>query len=168
MSDNSANAQGSVGQQIGIKPWVLVIPVLLLGLVFLPSAVVIIAGMVPTFVARVVDTSQGKRLSITVGGFNLLGCLYFLHRIWALGQGMEDIKPTLMDSFGWLSALVGAGVGWTVFGFMPTIISKFAEAQTAVRLRSINKDQERLVEEWGELVRGVYGVRPAEKEEGGE
>ncbi|WP_374383822.1 hypothetical protein [Dongia sp.] len=163
MTDNSAPAGGS----IGIKPMVIAIPVLLIALVFLPSAIVIGVGMIPTIVARVVDTSPGKRLTVTVGGFNLLGCLYFLHKIWAAGQGMGDIQPTLMNSFGWLSALVGAGVGWIVFGFMPVIIGKFAETQTALRLRSITKDQERLVEDWGESVRGMYGVHevPAPKDE---
>ena len=120
MSDNSVNAGG----QTGIKPWVIVIPVLLIGLVFLPSAVVMGVGMIPTLVARVVDTSPGKRLSITVGCFNLIGSLYFLHRIWAAGQGMDDIRPTLGDSFGWLCALLGAGIGWVVFGFMPAVIAR--------------------------------------------
>jgi hypothetical protein len=160
MSDN-ANA----GASTGIKPWVLFIPVLLIGLVFLPSAVVVGVGMLPTLVARVVDSSPGKRLSITVGGFNLLGSLYFLNAIWAAGQGMGDIRPTLSDSLGWLSALTGAGVGWVVFGGMPIIIAKIAETQTALRMRHVLKEQDRLVEEWGEPVRGVYGVQPVVKEE---
>jgi hypothetical protein len=162
MSDNSVNAAG----QTGIKPWVVVIPVLLIALIFLPSAVVVGVGMIPTLVARVVDTSPGKRLSITVGGFNLIGSLYFLHLIWAAGQGMEDIRPTLGDSFGWLCALLGAGVGWVVFGFMPAIVGKIAQTQTALRLRTVIKDQDRLVEEWGEAVRGIYGVQEVAKEEG--
>lgn len=159
MSDNSANAPGDAA----IKPWVIIIPVVLLGLVFLPSAVVVGVGMIPTLVARVVDTSPGKRLSITVGGFNLIGCLYFLHRIWAAGQGMEDIQPTLGDSVGWLCALVGAGIGWLVFGGMSAIVGKIAQAQTALRLRNITKEQERLVEEWGETVRGTYAVHEVAK-----
>ena len=163
MSDN-ANA----GAPTGIKAWVLFIPVLLIALIFLPSAVVVGVGMLPTLVARVVDSSPGKRLSITVGGFNLLGSLYFLDAIWAAGQTMGDIRPTLSDSFGWLSALTGAGVGWVVFGGMPIVFAKIAEAQTALRLRTVTKDQERLVEEWGENVRGIYGVKAVAKEEGDE
>jgi hypothetical protein len=159
MSDNSAGAAG----QTGVKPIMIIIPVLLIGLVFLPSAVVVGVGMLPTLVARVVDTSPGKRLTITVGGFNLIGCLYFLHHIWAAGQGMDDIRPTLGDSLGWLSALTGAGVGWIVFGCMPAIFGKIAATQTALRVRSVTKEQDRLVEEWGEAVRGVYGVQVVEE-----
>lgn len=159
----NAKAGRQSGEQWGIKPWVLFVPVFLIGLVFLPSSVVIGAGMLPTVVARVVDSSLGKRLSITVGCFNFIGCLYFLDSIWAAGQGMGDIRPTLSDSLGWLSALTGAGVGWTVFGGMPIIFAKIAEAQTALRLHSIGKDQDRLVEDWGEPVRGVYGLKTVEK-----
>lgn len=155
----NANTGRRTGEQIGIKPWVLFIPVFLIGLIFLPSAVVVGIGMLPTLVARVVDSSLGKRLSITVGGFNLIGALYFLNSIWAAGQGMDDIQPTLSDSWGWLSALSGAGAGWIVFGGMPVVVAKIAEAQTALRLHSVTKDQDRLVEEWGESVRGAYGVK---------
>ena len=74
----------------------------------------------------------------------------------------------LGDSFGWLAALVGAGMGWVVFGSMPSIIAQIARTQTAVRLRRITGDQDRLVKEWGESVRGIYGVQVAVKEEGEE
>lgn len=163
MADN-ANTN-AVQAQLGFKPWILAVPLLLIGLVFLPSAAVIGVGMIPTLVARVVDTSRGKRLSITVGAANLVGCLYFLHRIWALGHNVSDIPTVLKDSVGWLSALSGAGVGWLIFGTMPIIVGQIARTQTAVRLRRVNGDQERLVKEWGEAVRGVYGVKVVEPEE---
>lgn len=167
MADNSkANSGAAVG--LGVKPWVVVVPVVLIGLIFLPSAAVICAGMVPTLVARLVDSSPGRRLSITVGSLNLVGCLYFLDRIWAAGHSVGDIQVVLADSFGWLAALVGAGAGWVIFGAMPLVIGKVAETQTALRLRRITGDQERLVKEWGESVRGIYGVKVAPKDEGGE
>jgi hypothetical protein len=163
MSDNAGMGAGG---EVSVKSWVLIVPVVLIGLLFLPSAIVIGVGMAPTLVARVVDTSPGRRLTVTVGGFNLVGCLYFLNRIWSLGQGMGDIQITLSDTFGWLCALLGAGVGWVVFGIMPAIVGKIAETQTLLRVRGISKDQERLVEDWGEPVRGIYAVRAVAKEEG--
>jgi hypothetical protein len=156
------NANANLGTQLGIKPWVLFVPVLLIGLVFLPSTAVIGAGMLPTLVARVVDTSVGRRLTITVGSLNLVGCLYFLNRLWTSGQDVSDIPVVLGDSFGWLYALTGAGMGWIVFGGMPSLIAKIAQTQTALRVRRINNDQDRLVEEWGEAVRGMHPARSAD------
>jgi hypothetical protein len=164
-SNSDANVKAS---GLGVKPWVLITPVLLIGLVFLPSSAVIAAGMLPTIVARVVDTSPGHRLSLTVASFNFVGCLYFLNRIWALGHSVSDVPIVLGDSFGWFFALAGAGMGWVVFGGMPAIIAQIARTQTAVRLRRITGDQDRLVKEWGETVRGIYGVQVVKKEEGEE
>lgn len=161
---NNTNAKSS--PQLGFKPWILSIPLLLIGLFNLPSATVIAVGMVPTMVARVIDTSPGKRLSITVGAMNLVGCLYFVHRIWSAGHRLGDVPMVLGDSFGWLSALMGAGAGWVIFGATPLLITQIAQAQTAVRLRRLTNDQDRLAKEWGESVRGVYGVRTVEKEAG--
>lgn len=142
-----------------IKPWTIAVPVVLVGLLFMPTAVVAIAAMIPTIVARIVDTSPGKRLTVTVGGMNLVGALYFVNLIWTSGHDVADIGPTLGDPFGWLCALTGAGAGWVIFGMMPAIVSRIAAAQTALRLRRLNSQQEKLVEEWGEAVRGTYGVR---------
>lgn len=151
-----------------VKPWTIAVPLVLIGLFFLPVAAVLIAAMVPTFVARIVDTSPGRRLTITVGAMNLVGALYFVYAITSVGAGVSDIAPTLGDTFGWLYALVGAAAGWIIFGAMPAIVMRIAEAQTAIRLRRLNSQQEKLVEQWGETVRGVHGVRLAEDAQDGE
>jgi hypothetical protein len=122
--------------------------------------------MVPTLVARVVDTSIGKRLSVTVGAMNLVGCLYFLHRLWIGGQSVNDIPVVLGEGVGWLSALMGAAAGWVIFGFMPLLITKIAQTQTALRLHRIVGEQDRLVKEWGEDVRGVHGTKVSETQAG--
>jgi hypothetical protein len=163
-SDANVNA----GSGIGVKPWLLVAPLLVVAIFFMPTTIVITAGMLPTIVARVVDTSPGRRLTLTVACFNLVGCLYFLDRIAAMGNSISDVPVVLSNSFGWFFALVGAGIGWIVFGCMPAVIAQIARTQTAVRLRRITGDQERLVKEWGETVRGIYGVQVAAKEEGEE
>jgi hypothetical protein len=142
-----------------VKPWTIAVPLVLIALVFLPTTVVLAVAMLPAIVARVVDTSPGRRLTITVGALNLVGSLYFVHRIWTTGHDVSSIMPTLTDTMGWLCALVGAGAGWVLFGMMPPIVTRIAHAQTALRLRRLGNDQEKLVAEWGETVRGPYGIQ---------
>lgn len=161
----SDNANANAGTSLGFKPWILVAPILVVALFFLPTSIVMTAAMLPTIVARVVDTSYGKRLSITVGAMNLVGCLYFLNRIMAMGNMLSDVPIVLSNSFGWLCALLGAGMGWVIFGMMPVIVGQLARTQTAIRTRRVTGDQERLVKEWGEAVRGVYGVKEVVAEE---
>jgi hypothetical protein len=150
-----------------VKPWAVAVPLVLIGLFFLPITAVLAAALIPTFVARIVDTSPGRRLTITVGAMNLVGALYFVDRIWSSGGTIASIGPTLGDTFGWLYTLLGAGAGWVIFGIMPAIVGRIAAAQTSMRLRRLNQAQEKLVAEWGETVRGAYGIRavPVAEEE---
>jgi hypothetical protein len=156
MSEN-ANTVSSTG----VKPVMLVIPALLIGLVFLPSAAVIAAGMVPTIAARMIDASAGRRFTLTVGAMNLVGTLYFLDAIWTAGHRLTDIIPVLSDVFGWFCVMVATGAGWMIFGLMPTVVARIAEAQTSVRQRRIRQRQEKLVREWGEAVRGTNAINAA-------
>ena len=129
----------------------LIMPVALL---LLPSTLVLIAAMVPTLVARVVDTAPGRHLTITVGSLNLAGALWFMHDLWSAGQGFSDILPTLGDMIGWLAALVGAGMGWALFSLMPIASRSIATTKSNLRLNRIRKAQADLVEQWGDPVRG--------------
>jgi hypothetical protein len=48
------------------------------GLIFLPSTILLAAGMIPTAVAYVVDRDPDKTAPMTVGGLNLAGVVTFL------------------------------------------------------------------------------------------
>ena len=133
-------------------------PVLLLLLLFpaaiflAPIAIVIVAALVPSMVARIVDTHPNRYLTYTVFGLNLVGSLYFVHRVLTMGNDLEVVAMVLQDSIGWLAALSGAGCGWLLFLAVPPLIAKVAEAQSGLRLRRVHRDQTQLINEWGEVV----------------
>jgi hypothetical protein len=124
-----------------------------IAIVMAPSTLVLMAGMIPTAVAAMVDSGPGRRLTCTVAATNLIGSLYFLDSLWAIGQSFANVSLVLGDSFGWLVALSGAGVGWMIFGIMPTLVHHLSAARASVRQRKIKRQQDRLVEEWGEGIR---------------
>jgi hypothetical protein len=103
-------------------------------------------------VARIVDSSPSRHLTFTVFGLNLVGALYFVHRVLSTGNSVEAAALSLQDVFGWLAALGGAGCGWLLFMALPSIIATMAEAQSALRLRRVHRDQAQLIKEWGEAV----------------
>jgi len=141
------------------KGWVL--PLLLLmpvALVLLPTTLVLIPALIPTLVARIVDPMPGRQLTITVGSLNLAGSLWFVHDLWSAGQSFSAIVPALSDMLGWLSALMGAGAGWSIFSLMPVLSRSMAHAKSNLRLARIRKAQEELVEQWGEPVRESAGL----------
>jgi hypothetical protein len=144
------------------RPWLLICLVMPVALLLLPTTLVLLAAMVPTMVARVVDPSPGRQLTISVGSLNLAGALWFMHDLWSAGQSFDAIMPTLGDMIGWLAALVGAGMGWVVYLLMPIFSRSIATTKSNLRLRSIRKQQEDLVEQWGDPVRGTYGLPATE------
>jgi hypothetical protein len=83
---------------------------------------------------------------------NLVGSLYFVHELLAMGNSLDVLPVVLQDSIGWLAAFAGAGCGWLLFLGMPGLVAKLAEAQSALRMRRVHRDQTQLTEEWGQVV----------------
>lgn len=134
------------------KPVLLLILLLPIAALMLPLTIVLCAALVPSLVARIVDAGPGRYLTFAVFSFNLVGALYFVHQILAAGNDLASLARVLQDSIGWLAAFSGAGCGWLLFLAMPPIIAKLAEAQTALRLRRVRRDQTKLTDEWGQVV----------------
>ncbi|MBA4096518.1 MAG: hypothetical protein C0484_07100 [Rhodospirillum sp.] len=134
------------------KPALLLVLLLPAAALMAPIAIVMVAALVPTVVARIVDTNPNRYLTFTVLGLNLVGSLYFVHQVLTKGNSLEVVAMVLQDSVGWLSALSGAGCGWLLFLAVPPLIAKAAEAQSGLRLRRVHRDQTQLINEWGEVV----------------
>jgi|SRR5581483_3716395 len=122
-------------------------------LILLPTTMVVFLAMIPTMVARIVDTAPGRHLTITVGSLNFAGSLWFVHDVWADGQSFAAVQPALSDMMAWLAALLGAAAGWTIHWVMPAISGRIAATKSTVRLARLRKRQAELVEQWGEPVR---------------
>jgi hypothetical protein len=139
-------------------PWLYICLAMPLALVLLPSTIVLLAAMVPTLVARIVDPAPGRQLTITVGSLNFAGALWFMHDLWSAGQSFSAIVPTLSDMIGWLASLVGAGMGWAIYSLMPILTRSIATTKSNLRLSRVRKSQEELVEQWGDPVRSGHST----------
>lgn len=140
--------------------WLFLLLAVPVALVLLPSTLVVLPAMIPTVVARIVDPTPGKHLTITVGSLNFAGSLWFLHELWSANQSFHAIVPTLGDMFGWLCALLGAGCGWVIYWTMPAVTRNIAATKSSLRLSRVRKHQEDLIEQWGEAVRGADAPAP--------
>jgi hypothetical protein len=136
----------------GFKPALLLVLLLPAAILMAPMAIVLVAALVPSVVARIVDAGPGRYLTFTVFSLNLVGALYFVHELFTLGNSLDVVAVVLQDSIGWLAAFSGAGCGWLLFLAMPPLVAKLAEAQSALRMRRVHRDQAQLTSEWGEVV----------------
>lgn len=137
------------------KPILLLVLLLPAAVLMAPLAIVLVAALVPSAVARIVDSGPGRFLTLTVFSMNLVGSLYFVHQVFTMGNDLSIVPIVLRDSIGWLAAFAGAGCGWLLFLALPPMFGKMAEAQSALRMRRVRRDQEQLVAEWGKVVSGA-------------
>jgi len=137
----------------------------LFGVVFfaataLPLFLVTAGGLIPTIVALVVDRQRAKYLTRTVGAMNLAGLAPMVVRLWSNGDSLTAAITIMTRPMNWLVMYGAAGVGWCIFLAMPAVARVIVDLQAEQVQASLRERAERLVEEWGEEVKG----RPDEEE----
>lgn len=140
----------------GIRGQILIIALGLAGVVFLPTSVLLFAGMIPTFVAIMIDNTPNHSKSITVGSINLAGCSPFVFELWTRGHEFETTFSILADPMAIVVMYAAAGVGyiidWAVVGLVKNVLVTRAEQ----RKKTIKKVQKELRDRWGKEVTGEY------------
>ncbi len=135
------------------KPVLLLILLLPAAALMAPTAILLVASLVPTMAARVLDPTRGNYLTWTVFGMNVVGSLYFLHELWAMGDDFQSLMIVIADPIGWLAAMAGAGCGWLLYLIMPIVAARVAAGQSALRARRVDRDLAKLIEDWGQGVK---------------
>ncbi|QQG37362.1 MAG: hypothetical protein HYS17_04140 [Micavibrio aeruginosavorus] len=131
----------------------LLIFVLLAAIVFLPTTMLVLFGMLPTVVAVVIDRHGGTR-AITVGSMNLAGCFPFLLDLWTKSHTAEYAVGLITDPRTiiviYAAAAIGYLIDWALSGIVATIMMQRAN----LRLSAIRKRQEEMTVRWGKEVTG--------------
>ncbi|MDX1739038.1 MAG: hypothetical protein R3261_12425, partial [Alphaproteobacteria bacterium] len=123
-------------------------------LIFLSTAVVCAAGMIPTGVAYLIDKTEGKYATRTVGYMNLAAAIFVSMEMWGSGDHtLERAFSLLGDPFNWLVMFGAAGVGWVIYFMLPPVVFSYLHAYSLIRNKRIKEQQTALVKEWGEVVR---------------
>ncbi len=138
-----------------------------MAIVFLPTSFMLGIGMLPTFVALLIDRSRGKLKALTVGAMNLAGCLPFILELWVQGHNFQNAvmfmtQPRTIVVM-YFSAAIGYMIEWAVSNITTSIVLERGKA----RIKEIEKIHEDMEEKWGKEVSGKlpldqYGF-PAEK-----
>jgi hypothetical protein len=125
------------------------------GLIFLPSTILLAAGMIPTAVAYVVDRDPDKTAPMTVGGLNLAGVVTFLISLWQAGHTMAALSKVLTDPFAWLVMYGAAGLGWALYYGIPPAVVGWVVMRAESRISQRIEEQQELIALWGTEVNGI-------------
>jgi hypothetical protein len=139
-----------------IKSRLLSIFALIAIIVFMPTAIIVVFGMMPTLVLAAFETNKRRTKALTVGPLNLAGCMPFLFHLWDTGAEFDNAVIIVTNPLS-ISVMWGAAaVGYIIFWCMTGIVGAFVTENAKARLKAIKKHQDRLVERWGPEVTGEY------------
>ena len=121
-------------------------------LISLSSVILLFFGMLPTFVAMIVDRTRQKYAAFCVGGLNFCGVFPYLLDLWAGEHTVGESLGILTNVFSLLLMYGAAGFGWMVFIAIPPVVGAFLTVMAQRRVSQLRRDQRELIEEWGEDV----------------
>lgn len=129
--------------------------IIVVGVVFLPTSMLLFAGMLPSIVAFIVlSRSSGAKVS-TITAMNLAGCIPFVFKLWGGGNDFEaslDIVTNMRYVvIMYTAAAFGYMIDWVVTG----VVASFLYQRGVNRMEAIKKRQKGLKENWGDGVSKV-------------
>lgn len=153
MARRRKKGMGAKGQLLGLVG-------LFTAIVFMPTTIVLLMGMIPTIVAAVIDRTGKGTKALTVGSMNLAGCTPFLIDLWTQGHTAAQAVNIISDPRTMIVIFSAAGIGYLISWAMSGIVGTIMVQRGGGRLKEIKKRQARLIERWGREVTGEIPLDP--------
>lgn len=126
--------------------WVILAPVLLLGY---PSLLLIVMGMLPTFISWIVEREPGLPRTLSIGAFNICGVIPYLMELWEHHQAFSYTLKIFLDANSWLTMFGTSFLGYTIYWGVPKIVLGAMRISARSRVKVLLTTQETLLQEWG-------------------
>ncbi len=136
-----------------------------LGLMIVPTIIVLAVALIPTGVAFIMERGKGYYGGITVGVMNLAGAAPYLADLWFGGHTMEGAVDIITNVFAWMVFYGAALFGWAIYSTTPSVVSTFMAMTAGHRITALRGQQRELVQKWGPDVESVY--EPSSSDGGG-
>lgn len=134
-----------------------------IGLMIVPTAIVLMFALLPSAVAFIMERSRGWYGGVCVGALNLAGASPYLVDLWFDGHTIEAAFAILTDVWAILLIYGCAAFGWAIYSATPNLISAYMTMTAGRRITALKTQQKDLTLKWGPDVESVY--EPEEKAE---
>ncbi len=151
------SAQSASNKKAPAQPktqWLMILMLLLIGITFLPTTIIVVFGMIPTMVVAISINDTNGYASMTVGPMNVCGLIIPVIDLWKAGHEISQSFFIISQPFTWTSILVATALGWFFLYAIPPIIGGMSIVKYQMRLKDTQKEQEKLIKEWGQKVTG--------------
>ena len=127
---------------------------LLLTILFLPTAIFLMIGMLPTIIAVITDRTSGRNKSFVIGSLNFAGCFPYLLGIW-VNHDVADLSLEYLSKPETIVFIYGAAaIGYMIYWFVTLIVSTILIQRSKIRLKKIDEEKLALEKRWGMKVNG--------------
>ncbi len=127
-----------------------------IGLMIIPTVIVLAVALVPTGVAFILERGKGYYGGLTVGAMNLAGTAPYLADLWTEGHTVANAVGIITNVFAWLVFYGAAMLGWAIDSTTPAAVSAFMTITSGHRITALRAQQRELVQKWGPDVESVY------------
>jgi len=127
-----------------------------IGLMIIPTVIVLAVALVPTGVAFIMERGKGYYGGMTVGAMNLAGTAPYLGDLWTQGHTIDTALGIITNVFAWLVFYGAALFGWAIYSTTPVAVSAFMTMTAGHRIAGLRTQQKELVMKWGPDVESVY------------
>lgn len=136
-------------------------------LLFISPATVLMLffGLMPSFVALIIDRGEGKNAMFCVLGLNFSGLFPFMSDVWFGDHSIDGATNVMTDVFSLLVIYGAAGFGWMLYMALPPVVTSFLSVMSTRRVELLRETQAEIVVEWGEGVAEVMEAAPEGEEE---
>lgn len=121
-------------------------------IVSMASLVLLVFGLLPTFVAVLVDRSPQRFAFFSVFAMNFAGIFPYLLDLWMGSNSLSVAIDSLTDVFSLFTMYGAAALGWVLFAVTPPIVTTVMTIIAQRRVSILRARQKKLVEEWGEEI----------------
>jgi len=143
---------------MGFKGFLLMFFVVLVMVIFTPTTLILLVGMLPTLVAYVVDRSPEKNKTFTIGAMNFAGCFPYLLGLWA-GENTVQVSLNYLGNPQTIIIIyMIAGLGYLINWLVTIGVSNILVQKSHLRINRIDKEKQILKDRWGSEVNGKYNL----------
>lgn len=152
--EKTASPKKEKAKGLSMKVRLLLVALSVLSIVFLPTSMLLFFGMLPSIVATLISfRGRGARAS-TVTAMNLAGCIPFVFKLWSSENNFEGSVDILTSPNALMIMYTAAAFGYMIDWVVTGLVSSFLYQKGITRMKAIKKQQEKLIENWGEEVSG--------------
>jgi hypothetical protein len=114
-----------------------------------PTVMLLVIGLIPTYVELAIDNDRQKSGAVSVGAMNFAGIVPFIIDLWSKGQTMQDALQIMASANTWLVILGAAGIGKLIVHTIPQALATLTLTHAESRVKSLRKNLDMLKDSWG-------------------